>query len=91
MGGCALTSRFELDSKPCKNISLHQFAWGQFAPLVVEADKAVVEREPPAAVRSYGKALVDLKERLRLQRMSATFSSAPVAQLPSLTLLPLCA
>ena len=59
--------------------------------LVVEADKAVVEREPPAAVRSYGKALVDLKERLRLQRMSATFSSAPVAQLPSLTLLPLCA
>ena len=59
--------------------------------LVVEADKAVVEREPPAAVRSYGKALADLKERLRLQRMSATFSSAPVAQLPSLTLLPLCA
>lgn len=59
--------------------------------LVVEADKAVVEREPPATVRSYGKALADLKERLRLQRMSATFSSAPVAQLPSLTLLPLCA
>ena len=59
--------------------------------LVVEADKAVVEREPPAAVRSYGKAWADLKERLRLQRMSATFSSAPMAQLPSLTLLPLCA
>ena len=59
--------------------------------LVAEADKAVVEHEAPATVRSYGKALADLKERLRLQRMSATFSSAPVAQLPSLTLLPLCA
>ena len=58
---------------------------------VAEAEKAVVEHEAPAAVRSYGKSLVDLKERLRLQRMSATCSSAPVAQLPSLTLLPLCA